>query len=73
MTSYDETISQYYSFHKEVKGLKREIEDEIHDINKSSIETFREMNKYFNKKRYYINKKQRKLKTELNSRINKAK
>ena len=73
LSSYDETVSQYYTFYKEIKNLKTTIEDEIHDINKSSIRLFTQMNKFFNYKRYCINKTQKELKADFHKRINKIK
>ena len=73
LTSYDESVSQYYTLYKEVKNLKTAIEDEIQDINKSSIQLFTQMNKFFNYKRYCINKTQKELKSDFHRRINEIK
>ena len=40
LSSYDECVSQYYTFYKEVKNLKTAIEDEIQDINNINLNIF---------------------------------
>ena len=71
--SYDKSISEFEEMFKSMKNLKRKIEEEIEKINNSQEKIEEEITLSFKKKHLELEEKEKKLRLELNTKVNNIK
>ena len=71
--SYEKSISEFEEIFKNMKNLKRKIEEEIEKINNSQEKIEEEISLSFKKKHLKLDEKEKNLRLELNTKVNNIK